>query len=221
MGANLDRFRSKGVDRTSAFSDGVFAIAMTLLVLSFKTPHLHGTDAQLDDELWRYIRSQDGIFLSYALSVFVIGRYWLAHHRMFRLILHTDVVLLELNLLALALIALVPYPTELMGIYGSTTTATVFYAATVGAVGIAHTALWWHAIRNDLVDPAVSESYRRHAQARGISLPLIFLASIPVAFVAVDVAQLMWVASAFVHLGFRSRYGSIQDPFSEVGSGPD
>jgi uncharacterized membrane protein len=140
---------------------------------------------------------------------------------MFRLIRHTDVALLELNLLALALIALVPYPTELIGTYGSTKTATVFYAATVASVGIAHTALWWHAIGAGLVDPAVSASYRRHALARGITLPLIFLASIPVAFVAVDAAQIMWVASAFAHLGFRSRYGSIQDPFSEVGSGRD
>ena len=123
----------------------MFAIAITLLVLSFKVPHLHGTHEDIDAQLWRSIRDQSGTFLSYGLSVFVIGRYWLAHHRMFRLIRHTDALLLELNLIALALVALLPYPTELLGLYGSTKTASVFYASTVAAVGLAHSALWWHA----------------------------------------------------------------------------
>ena len=80
------------------------AIALTLLVLNFKFPHLHGSTDQIDRELWDFIRTRTASFLSYGLSVFVIGRYWLAHHRMFRLIRHTDAVLLEINLLALAFV---------------------------------------------------------------------------------------------------------------------
>jgi uncharacterized membrane protein len=212
--SKLDRFRARGVDRVGAFSDGVFAIALTLLVLSFKVPHLHGTHEEIDAQLWRSIRDESGTFLSYGLSVFVIGRYWLAHHRMFRLIRHTDALLLELNLIALALVALLPYPTELLGLYGSTKTASVFYASTVAAVGLAHSALWWHAERADLVDPEVSDAYRRHSRMRGVTLPVIFVASIPVAFVDVTAAQIMWAASAFVRVGFHSRYGSIHDPYS-------
>jgi uncharacterized membrane protein len=212
--SSLDRFRARGVDRASAFSDGVFAIALTLLVLTFKVPNLHGSDARIDDELWRFIKDEGGTFLSYGLSVFVIGRYWLAHHRMFRLIRHTDALLLELNLIALALVALLPYPTELLGLYGNTKVATVFYASTVAAVGLANNSLWWHAERAALIDPEVSPSFRRHAFARGISLPIVFVASIPVAFVDVTAAQIMWVASAFLRFGFHSRYGSIHDPYS-------
>ena len=109
-----------------------------------------------------FIRDESGTFLSYGLSVFVIGRYWLAHHRMFRLVRHTDAMLLEINLLALALVAFLPYPTELMGSYGDTTTATVFYAATVAAVGAA---------RLDLVarDAGRPDRRRRH---RGVPPPL-------------------------------------------------
>ena len=97
---------------------------------------------------------------------------------------------------------------------GDTTTATVFYAATVGAVGDrAHCALVARDA-TDLVDPAVSESYRRHAQARGISLPLIFLVSIPVAFVDGRRRPVIWLASAFVRLGLpfalREHPGSVQ-----------
>ena len=211
--SKLDRFRSRGVDRTNAFSDGVFAIALTLLVLNFKFPHLHGSTEKVDRELWDFIKDESGTFLSYGLSVFVIGRYWLAHHRMFRLIRHTDAVLLEINLLALALVAFLPYPTELMGSYGDTTTATVFYAGTVAAVGALHGWLWWHAMRADLIDADVTEAYRRHSLARGITMPVLFLVSIPVAFVDVTAAQVIWLASLFVRLGLGSRYGSIHDPY--------
>ena len=221
MGENLDRFRSKGVDRASAFSDGVYAIALTLLVLNFKFPHLHGSTETIDTELWKFIRDQGGTFLSYAISVFVIGRYWLAHHRMFRLIRHTDAVLLELNLLALALVAFLPYPTELLGSYGGTRTATIFYALSATAVGLMHGSLWWHAMRADLLDPAVTDAYRRHSMARGILMPIFFLASVPVAFVSVTVAQVMWLSTLFIRVGFRSRYGSIYDPYGESTSAPE
>ena len=215
MGANLDRFRTKGVDRVGAFSDGVYAIALTLLVLSFKFPDLHGSTKAIDRELWHYIRGQGGTFLSYAISVFVIGRYWLAHHRMFRLIRHTDAVLLELNLVALALVAFLPYPTQLMGSYGDTRTATIFYAASAAAVGAFHGALWWHGMRAGLIDPDVTDAYRRHSLARGIVMPAIFLASIPVAFVSVTVAQVMWWSTLLLRPLWRSRYGSIYDPYGE------
>ena len=220
MGANLDRFRSKGVDRAGAFSDGVYAIALTLLVLNFKFPHLRGSTETVDRELWRFIRDQGGTFLSYAISVFVIGRYWLAHHRMFRLFRHTDAVLLELNLVALALVAFLPYPTQLLGSYGDTRTATVFYALTVAAVGSMHGALWWHAMRADLIDPEVTDAYRRHSLARGIMLPALFLVSVPVAFVSVTAAQLVWWSTLFVRFIFRSRYGSIYDPYDEANPAP-
>jgi uncharacterized membrane protein len=215
MGANLDRFRAKGVDRVGAFSDGVFAIALTLLVLSFKVPHLHGSDASIDRELWRAVRDQTGTFLSYGLSVFVIGRYWLAHHRMFRLVHHTDALLLELNLVALALVAFLPYPTELLGSYGQTQTATILYAGTVAAVGSMHAAIWWHANRAGLAEGEVSVRYRRHSTARGVVMPLIFLVSIPVALIDVIAAQVLWgVALVLVRALFRSRYGSIHDPYA-------
>jgi uncharacterized membrane protein len=216
MGENLDRFRSKGIDRAGAFSDGVFAIALTLLVLNFKIPELHGSTASVDTALWRAIRDQSGTFLSYGLSVFVIGRYWLIHHRMFRLLRRTDALLLELNVLALALVAFLPYPTALLGNYGDTRTATVFYAATVTVVGSLHAALWWHADRAGLVEEQVSDAYRRHSAARGIAMPAIFLVSIPVAFVDVTAAQLVWGLSVFIRVVFRSRYGSISDPYDEA-----
>jgi uncharacterized membrane protein len=217
MGANLDRFRAKGVDRAGAFSDGVFAIALTLLVLNFKLPHLHGSDSSIDRELWQAVRDQTGTFLSYGLSVFVIGRYWLAHHRMFRLVRHTDAPLLELNLVALALVAFLPYPTELLGSYGQTRTATILYAGTVAAVGSMHAAIWWHANRAGLVDHEVTDGYRRHSTARGVVMPAVFLLSIPVALVDVTAAQVLWVlAMVLMRAVLSSRYGSIHDPYEEA-----
>ena len=125
-----------------------------------------------------------------------------------------------LNLVALALVAFLPYPTELLGSYGDTRTATVFYALTVAAVGSMHGALWWHAMRADLIDPEVTDAYRRHSLARGIMLPALFLVSVPVAFVSVTAAQLVWWSTLFVRFIFRSRYGSIYDPYDEANPAP-
>ncbi len=136
--AKLERFHADGVGRVNAFSDGVFAIAMTLLVLNFRTPDLSGGD--LDHKLYEFVKDDYELLLSYGLSAFVISRYWLAHHRLFRLMRRSDPVVLELNLVVLALVALVPYPTELLGRYGETTTAAVAYAATVAAAGLANSA---------------------------------------------------------------------------------
>ena len=93
------------LDRTTAFSDGVIAIAITLLVLSIDVPDLADNQHEkLGQALWG-LREQ---FAIYALSFWVIARYWLMHHRLFGELRSLNGRLITLNLAFLALIALVP-----------------------------------------------------------------------------------------------------------------
>lgn len=99
--------------RTIAFSDGVFAIAITLLVLSIDVP-----DGFARKELSEFIRDEWPQFFAYFLSFAVIGRFWIGHHHVFSMLQDFDRRLIVLNLAYLSMIVLVPFPTELLGEYG-------------------------------------------------------------------------------------------------------
>jgi uncharacterized membrane protein len=95
-------------DRTEAFSDGVFAIAITLLVLDLSV-----SPAELDD-LWRGIAHQWPAYLGYATSFITIGGIWMAHHSIFRRLLSANTAVMRINLGLLMAVAFLPFPTRLM-----------------------------------------------------------------------------------------------------------
>jgi uncharacterized membrane protein len=126
--------------RIVAFSDGVFAIAITLLVLAINVPdELSGES--LSDALWG--QRQD--ILAYALSFAVIGRFWLVHHRFFSEVTAFDGRLLVLNMFYLAWIVLIPFSSEVLGDHGGEAAAIVLYAANLS--GVVLTGLWMRPTR--------------------------------------------------------------------------
>jgi uncharacterized membrane protein len=205
------RERTLELDRLVNFSDAVFAIAATLLVLSIQFPqNLKAPD--LDSKLWEEYQDVIPQVLAYALSFFVIGRYWLAHHRMFKLIRRIDGRFIALNLVALGFIALLPFPTEVFGNYPQDRPAFIVYAAGVAATGIASTALWWYAMdRNRLIDDATPQQVIVHSRLRGLSIPAVFLLSIPISFASVTAAQISWALLVPLRTFFTRRYGKITD----------
>jgi uncharacterized membrane protein len=173
--------------RIVAFTDGVFAIAITLLVLSLDVPP-DLPASELRDFLLDSWRQLFAYFLSFA----VIGRFWLGHHRLFQMLHGFDRPLMTLNLAYLSLIVLVPFPTELLGDYGERADSTVLYAAVVGGAYLLNWAMLRYALASGHVAPeAVAEARRT---ARGLLRPAIaFPASIPLAFVSPLLAQLAWI----------------------------
>ena len=133
----LGRAGEVGYDRLLTLSDGVFAIAMTLLVLNFHTPVTTHSDSQLAHALL----AQRGTLLSYSLSVVIIARYWIAHHQMFQFIRGFDFTLAMLNTAFIGAVAFLPFPMSVLGQYAGTTSV-VFYSVSVCAVGIAQLAEW-------------------------------------------------------------------------------
>ena len=135
----------RGRDRVLAFSDGVFAIAITLLVLNLKVPHLSGR--HLDAQLRHALGQEGGTLTGFVISFFVIARYWAVHHRLSLRLRRVDGRFIVMNLVLLAFIVFLPFATEILGLYGSTTTAVVLYASTMVAVGVLSAALWEYAVR--------------------------------------------------------------------------
>jgi uncharacterized membrane protein len=131
--------------RIVAFSDGVFSIAITLLVLNLGIKK-GLTEGQIDDALW----DQRDLFFAYAISFAVIGRFWLVHHRFFSEVRAFDGRLITLNLVYLGSIVLIPFSSELLGEYGGTTTAVVFYSVNLAVVVLLGLLLHVDARRRDL-----------------------------------------------------------------------
>ena len=188
-------------DRILFFSDAVFAIAITLLIVDLRVPDV--AHLQSGRQLRHAIPQIGGFAYSFA----AIGLFWLAHHGLFRHIRGLDRPLVLLNLLFLSTIAFVPYPTALLSAAGDQVPATVFYAASLAAVGLAEAAVWLYAMRiRELALPGVSPAVRRWLLLRILRTPVVFLLSIPVALVQPNLAKWLWLlifAGGFVLRRFQ------------------
>ncbi len=175
--------------RIVAFSDGVFAIAITLLVLNLSV------DDVTRDDLWRGIWDQRENFLAYAISFAVIGRFWLVHHRFFGEVTAFDGRLLSLNMLYLAFIVLIPFSSQLLGDFGGETASVAFYAANLAACILIGMWMFVDAQRAGLT--SADAGARREAIVRAAYIAAVFLGSIPIAFVAPGLAPLLWLVLFF------------------------
>jgi uncharacterized membrane protein len=176
--------------RIVAFSDGVFAIAITLLVLALDVPeHLHGES--VGEALW----DQHENLLAYALSFAVIGRFWVVHHRFFSDVTGFDNRLLSLNIFYLAWIVLIPFTSKVLGDHGGETATVVLYAANLS--GVVLTGMWMAADAHKAGLTAIAAPAHREQRLRSLYIATVFLASIPVAFIAPGLAPFMWLALFF------------------------
>ena len=140
----------KETGRVEAFSDGVFAVAITLLVLNIKIPGIDLPPSNLpnDTQLWLALLKELPMFAAYATSFATIGVMWLNHHRLYLHIKRTDTVLLLLNLLLLLIIVFIPVPTALVAEYLvrlDLHAAALLYSGTMIILAICFNLLWRYA----------------------------------------------------------------------------
>ncbi len=126
--------RGLSKNRIEALADGIFAVAMTLLVLDIKSPEQRwfGTNGALVD----YLLQLEHSFAMYAISFFVLGIFWIGHHVLFHFVRHMDRRLLWLNLAFLLLVTLVPFSTDLIGDHGHLTLPIFVYGGNLIALGV-------------------------------------------------------------------------------------
>jgi uncharacterized membrane protein len=175
-------------DRTVALSDGVFAIALTLLVLNIGAPALNSAQ---QSTLGSRLLDHGSEFFSYALGFAVIGLLWVRHHTFYRGIDRIDTALTVMNLVYLGFVAFLPYPTRILGLYGHQSAAVIMYAATAATVSIIARVKTIHAVRSGLLtDAGKREVARRQGWA---IVPAVFLLSIPIALVSTSAALYSWL----------------------------
>ncbi|MGX5682379.1 TMEM175 family protein [Schumannella luteola] len=176
-------------ERMVFFSDAVFAIAMTLLVIDLQVPEDHsGTSGEV------LLDSIPG-FIAYALSFTIIAINWVGHYRRYRVIKNHDGRLLLLNLVLLFFVALLPFPTSLLSSYSGEAPAVVLYAFVVGLLSVLQWASWQYAYRKGFVDAEVDEGLFRWVRINQLTTPIVFWASIPIALVwGGQVAMWSWFA---------------------------
>jgi TMEM175 potassium channel family protein len=203
---------SEEFSRVLAFSDGLFAIAMTLLVVGIGVPHLVDEDSasELLDKVDDLLPELISFFISFA----VIGRYWIAHHRFFRTLKEMDYGLIGINLVYLGFVAFLPFPTALLGNYFDNPVAVGGYAISVAIVSGLEVVMLRHAHRAGLLERPMPEPVFRYG-ARAASLPLVFfLASVPVAFIGSALAVATWFLAGPAQIALdRSRPPDAADWF--------
>jgi uncharacterized membrane protein len=202
---------SPATSRLEAFSDGVFAIAITLLVLELRVPETG------ERSLAGALAHEWPQFAAYLTSFLIIGIMWVNHHSMFRQIVRADRLLLFLNLLLLLWTALLPFPTELIARYLRTGgpdshVAAAVYSLNLTLAAIAFSLVWTHAVRGRLLAHAMSNREQWRSIARFSAGTLVYAATIGLSFVSAPltlaVQFLIAAYYAFEQIGRRSASAS-------------
>ena len=181
------------LDRLIFFSDAIFAIVMTLLILEIRAPDNVPSDVaatEVPNLVWALWPK----FFSYVLSFLVIGTYWIAHHQTFRYVRSYNRTLLWLNLMFLLSISFIPFPTDLLGEYGELRFSVIVYAASLGMARLLLAVVWWYIVAGpirtgDELDPGLA----RYHFFRSLAIPALFFLSIGISLVSVNAAVASWL----------------------------
>lgn len=202
-------------DRIKALSDGVFAIAMTLLVFKLKLPDLAGAEAA--QELGARFLDQLPALIGFVMAFMILGVNWVIHTRIVRHLTGYDRAILGQNLAVLFFVALMPYVTSLYGEYAlgisrddpaAAQLTWTIYASIAAILAVCQASLWRTAMNRKLVDNTVTPRLAGYISARIWVTVLIFVASIAVAhywvvFYAALMPALVPIALFWVHRTFE------------------
>src|SRR3954451_22542902 len=190
--------------RLEAFSDGVFAIAITLLILEIRVPEPEALQAS-GTGLTRALVALWPSYIGYLLSFVTIGIMWANHHAMFQYIGRSDRGFLLCNVFFLLCISFLPFPTAVMARYlvspGQRVAAVAFYSASLVVVALAFNLVWWYAVRGrrlltaDCTHEGVRTITRRYSLG-----PVMYLLTFALAFVSVTACLSLHGALAILYM---------------------
>src|SRR5262245_45069387 len=191
--SRLFRVGEMPTSRIEAFSDGVFAIVITLLILSIQVPQLQGSDISL--ALAAALRGMAPKFLSYALSFVIACVWWVAHHHLFALLTKSDRGLLWLNSLFLFWLASVPFPTALLGDYPQERLAVLCYGAVMMMAGVSFSLMRFYAFYiGKLTASGRTRRLLKRAMIKSALNPLPHLMAMWLVFVKTAIALAFYAA---------------------------
>jgi uncharacterized membrane protein len=189
--------KERDVGRIAAFTDGVMAVAITLLVLNLQVPELAPGES-LGDALIDELPSLG----SYLLAFGLVGRFWVLHHNLFERLRSFDRTLMTLNLAFLALIALMPFSTDLYDAYTDEGLAAAVFGATIALAALVHRTMNAHVLRHRFVLEE-HRAEREMGNPVGAGLTAVFLLAVPVAFINVHLAEAIWISTLVLRYPLR------------------
>jgi len=162
--------------RIEAFSDGVFAIVVTLLVLELRVPELVSTFTNSDalNALYNMLPK----FTGFIVSFIVIAIYWVNHHQLFQSLECADRPLLWYNNILLFWMCFIPFPTAFIGEYPLKIVPVMLYGTVMTLAGISFMMMTWHCIKADLFRKTLSDNMIKRGAKRGLFGPIIYFISI-------------------------------------------
>ncbi|TMA07202.1 MAG: DUF1211 domain-containing protein [Methanobacteriota archaeon] len=191
-------------NRLETLVDGVFAIAMTILVLELRAPQTLGPGG-----LAQGLVDLGSRFATFVISFIVLGVYWFAHHQVFHFVLRVNRTLVWLNILFLMGIALVPFAASVMGAYTNDAIALSLYGGVLGLLAALGYLIWWY-ISGDrgLIEPGLDPALVHKVRVWLAIGPVITPVAIAVSFVSTTVALLIYLTLPVVFIFFNpvSRY---------------
>ena len=168
-------------NRTEAFSDGVFAIVITLLILEVKVPHLedHSSSAELIHALGMIAPK----IISWVVSFFVGAVMWLHHHNVLRMADKIDYAVVWINNIFLMLVCFFPFPTALMGEYPHNRFAVLLFGVAATLASLMQNVFYGYIARNCLQSHYDKKSVLKNVRLSFILAPLLLIIAVPLSFV--------------------------------------
>ncbi len=201
-------------NRMDAFSDGVFAIVVTLLVLELKVPKLENPSASA---LWAGLVQEKSSFIGFTLSFFYVASVWYSHVYLFKVLDRVDAVIIWLNNLSLFFICFIPFPTALIGQYTHNPLAAAIFGIIVFLLLATNCITIWYAIfRNDFVDENLDKHViRKNAKVVFWLLPFSIV-PIVLSFADPVIAVVIYFIMVFssVLLAVRTKMAGIPDEYN-------
>ena len=192
------------LEHVIAFSDAVFAFAITLMALTIDIPGLSSnlTETQLVESLFEMSSQVE----SYVLSFFIIALFWVSYHQVFNHIKDSYLSMVYLNLLFLLLITLLSISTSLVINFDSYRVAYLIYYGVVIAASTLLVVIWSYAIRINAVGENLHPLFKKGLFTQLLILPLVFLLSIVVSFINLNVAQYFWLIIIPLSIYIRHKF---------------
>jgi len=198
----MSRKRLFDPGRLEAFSDGVIAIAITLLVLGLEVPSIHEIP---EKELPKYLFDSLHAVFGYVISFIMIGIYWLQHYAIFHYVDRVNRVLVLLNMLFLLAISFIPFPTGLQSAYRFDKLAVVLYGIAQIVCGLSLLALWMYATQNKrLVVPDTSPEIIKSMTRRIAITPIICCVAVILSNLNVPLSKLVYLTVPVFYFSHRT-----------------
>ena len=180
-------------NRIETLVDGIFAISMTLLVLSIGIPTISGSASETAFQ--QQILTLLPNILIYALSFWILSNFWRVNHQQFFFIKRVNRSLITINIFWLLFVALMPFSTSLVGNYGQYITANIIFHLNMFLIGILYSFNWYYASEKHMIDKKLDKEFIQYLRRSNLILPVLSLIAIFLSFFIYSWSSLIYILS--------------------------